>query len=48
VGLSKRYLDTNEQPLVFDPDELARTCREYEHQLFDYERQRRYRLESAG
>ena len=144
MGLSKRYLDTNEQPLVFDPDELARTleervpeiifayllgsaadgtvgphsdldlavyleekptlslytdiekicsevvgpvrcdigivnnaepvfrfealkgrllftrdrerwltfysrtCREYEHQLFDYERQRRYRLESAG
>lgn len=24
------------------------TCREYEHQLFDYERQRRYRLEAAG
>jgi predicted nucleotidyltransferase len=24
------------------------TCREYEHQLFDYERQRRYRLETRG
>lgn len=24
------------------------TCREYEHQLFRYERQRRYRLEAAG
>lgn len=26
----------------------SRACREYEHQLFDYERQRRYRLEAAG
>lgn len=25
----------------------SRTCREYEHQLFHYEKQRRYRLESS-
>jgi len=40
--------------LLFSRDEDLRasffslTCREYEHQLFDYERQRRYRLEAAG
>lgn len=39
--------------LLFTRDEecyitfFSRTCREYEHQMFDYERQRRYRREAA-